>query len=145
MNSSHGRCLIPRYEFMVYISWSEFLKKWFTKPLGPSLGVNRMWIKRNDRAPKNNRDEFIFWIYARRSRFWERKKEKKGVTRGIEGISISTMVGWERYEEFCRGQCRFVISRRWGSSTPRRMYLRSFHPIFLYRIHFPITDANSLC
>jgi hypothetical protein len=40
------------------------------------------------------------------------KERKKGVTRGNEGISISTMVGWERYEEFCRGQCRFVISRR---------------------------------
>jgi hypothetical protein len=24
-----------------------------TKPLGPSLGANRMWTKRNDHAPKN--------------------------------------------------------------------------------------------
>ena len=26
---------------MVYISWSKFLKNWFTKPLGPSLGVTK--------------------------------------------------------------------------------------------------------
>jgi hypothetical protein len=25
----------PRYEFMVYISWSKFLKNWFTKAIGP--------------------------------------------------------------------------------------------------------------
>ena len=35
MNSSHGRCLIMRYEFMVYISWFEFLKKMIYKAVGP--------------------------------------------------------------------------------------------------------------
>ena len=35
MNLSHRRCFIPQYEFMVYISWSEFLRNWFTKSLGP--------------------------------------------------------------------------------------------------------------
>jgi hypothetical protein len=59
MNSSHGRCIIPRYEFMVYISWSEFLKNWFTKPLGSSLGVNRMWTKRNGHAARNGCAHFF--------------------------------------------------------------------------------------
>ena len=58
MNSSHGRFLTPRYKFMVYTSRSEFLKKWFTKPLGPSLGVNRMWTKRNDHAARSG------WAYS---------------------------------------------------------------------------------
>ena len=40
------------------ISWSNFhglisLKKKSTKLLGPSLGVTRMWTKKNDHAPKN--------------------------------------------------------------------------------------------
>ena len=33
-------------------SWSDFLKKLVLKALGPSLGVNRMWTKKNDHAPK---------------------------------------------------------------------------------------------
>ena len=37
------------------------LKNQFTKPLGPSLGVNQMWNKRNDHAPKVN--VLIFLIY----------------------------------------------------------------------------------
>jgi hypothetical protein len=45
---------------MVYISWSEFLKKIFTKPLGPSLGVNRMWTKRNDHAARSGCDDFFY-------------------------------------------------------------------------------------
>ena len=32
-------------------SMVQFLKNQFTEPLGPSLGVNQMWTKRNDRAP----------------------------------------------------------------------------------------------
>ena len=32
----------------------RFLIKYkFTKPLGPSVGVNQIWTKRNDHAPKN--------------------------------------------------------------------------------------------
>ena len=33
--------------------WSNFLENQFTKPLGPSLGADRMWTKRNGHAPKN--------------------------------------------------------------------------------------------
>ena len=42
-------------------SWSDFmvwiLKNPFTKPLGPSLGVNQMWTKRNDHAPKSKKGQ----------------------------------------------------------------------------------------
>jgi hypothetical protein len=38
--------------------WSNFLKIQFPKPLAPSLGVNQMWTKRNDHAPKNKCDDF---------------------------------------------------------------------------------------
>jgi hypothetical protein len=67
MNSSHGRCLIPRYEFMVYISCSEFLKNWFTKPLGPSLGVNRMWTKRLGMTMRQEVDADFFNISPKRA------------------------------------------------------------------------------
>ena len=35
-------------------SWYVFLKKNYIKSLGSSLGVNWMWTKRNDHAPKSN-------------------------------------------------------------------------------------------
>jgi hypothetical protein len=40
---------------MIQLFWTHFLKKknQFTKPLGPSLGVNRIWTKRNDHASKS--------------------------------------------------------------------------------------------
>ena len=39
---------------MVQLPWSDFFKKkiQFTKYLGLSLGVNRMWAQRNDHASK---------------------------------------------------------------------------------------------
>ena len=43
----------PWSGFMVQLPSFDFLKNQFTKLLGPSLGVNRMGIKRNDHAPKN--------------------------------------------------------------------------------------------
>jgi len=42
-----------------FFPWSDFLKHQFTKPLGPSLGVNQMWTKRNDHAPKNKCVDFF--------------------------------------------------------------------------------------
>ena len=52
MKSDHRRWHFP----MVQLPWSDFLKKkhqqQFTKRLGPSLGANWMWTKRNDRASK---------------------------------------------------------------------------------------------
>ena len=39
--------------------WSNFLKKQFTKPLFSLLGVNRMWTKRNDHAPKTSCAGFL--------------------------------------------------------------------------------------
>ena len=44
---------------MVQLSWSNFLKNQFTKPLGPSLGLSRMWTKRNDHAPKSECVDFF--------------------------------------------------------------------------------------
>ena len=45
---------------MVQHPWSDFLRNQFIKPLCPSLGVNHMWFKRNDHAPKVN--VFIFFL-----------------------------------------------------------------------------------
>ena len=39
-------------------SWSDLSKNQFTKSLGLSLGVNWMWTKRNDHAPKIERVVF---------------------------------------------------------------------------------------
>ena len=43
----------PWSDFIVELPWSDFLKHQIAKFLGPSLGVSRMWIKRNDHAPKS--------------------------------------------------------------------------------------------
>jgi hypothetical protein len=50
MKSDHGRWSI----FMV-----QFLRKLAYKAFGPSLGVSRMWTKRNDHAPKRERVDFF--------------------------------------------------------------------------------------
>ena len=52
-------------------SMLRFLQKislQLTKPLGPSLGVNRMWTKRNDYAPKNECADCL--IYVQKRQFW---------------------------------------------------------------------------
>ena len=52
-------------------SWSNFndpnsVKSQFTKSLGPSLGVNCMWTKRNDHAPKSECVDFFLNICSKR-------------------------------------------------------------------------------
>ena len=54
--------------------WSNFLKKSILKALSPSLGVNRMWTKKNDHAPKSECADFIL-IYAQKGHFWKEKKK----------------------------------------------------------------------
>ena len=52
---------------MVQLPWSDFLTNQVTKPLGPSLGVNRMWTQRNDMHEKVN--VVIFLIYTQKRKF----------------------------------------------------------------------------
>jgi hypothetical protein len=53
--------------------WSKFmvrlLKKIVLKALGSSLGVNQLWTKKNDHAPKNDCGDFYFFIYAQKGHF----------------------------------------------------------------------------
>ena len=42
------------------------LKNQLRKPLGPLLGVNQMWTKRNDHAPKSGRAD-LFIMYPKRA------------------------------------------------------------------------------
>jgi hypothetical protein len=49
----------------------RLLKKIVLKGLGPSLGVNQMWTKKNDHAPKNEGADFI--IHAQKGHFWKNK------------------------------------------------------------------------
>ena len=44
---------------MVQLPWSDLWRNQIMKPLGPSLGVNRMWIKRNDLAPLSECADFF--------------------------------------------------------------------------------------
>ena len=53
---------------MVQLPWSHFLKNQFTKLLGPSLGVNQTWTKRNDHAPKSECIR-LFLIYVQKGQF----------------------------------------------------------------------------
>jgi hypothetical protein len=41
------------------LPWSNSLKTQFTKALGPSLGVNQMWTKRNGHAPRSECVDFL--------------------------------------------------------------------------------------
>ena len=44
-------------------SWSDFpTEKLVLRALGPSLGVNRMWTKKNDHAPKSERADFLIHV-----------------------------------------------------------------------------------
>ena len=40
-------------------SWSDFFTKNSIESLGPSLGVNRMWAKKNDHVPKSECANFF--------------------------------------------------------------------------------------
>ena len=55
MKSDHGR----QHFSMVQLPLYDFWKKQFTKPLGPSLGVNQMWTKRKNHAPKSECADFF--------------------------------------------------------------------------------------
>ena len=58
---------------MVQLPWSHFLKNQFTKLLGPSLGVNQTWTKRNDHAPKSECIR-LFLIYVQKGQFWKKNQ-----------------------------------------------------------------------
>ena len=70
MKSDHGRWPCP----MVQLRWFGFLRNQFMRPLGPSLGVNPMWTKRNDHAPKSECAD-LFFIYAQKINFEEEEEE----------------------------------------------------------------------
>ena len=44
----------------------QFLFKKITQPLGPPLGIKRMWTKRNDNAPKKMN---LFWYMSKKGSF----------------------------------------------------------------------------
>ena len=49
----------PWSDLMVQLAWFNILKKLIYKAFGPSLGVDRMWTKKNDHAPKSECVEFF--------------------------------------------------------------------------------------
>ena len=58
------------------IPWSNLIVQ-LPKPLGPSLGVNQMWIKRNDMHPKMSMLIYFWGVYAQKGQFWIFFKQKK--------------------------------------------------------------------
>ena len=58
MKSNHGRWLFSVVRLHGPISVVRFFRNQFTKPLGPSLGVNQMWTMRSDHAPKKECAQF---------------------------------------------------------------------------------------
>jgi hypothetical protein len=46
-------------------------KKLILRALGPSLGVNQMWTKKSDHAPKSEGANFL--IHAQKGQFWKKK------------------------------------------------------------------------
>ena len=59
-------------EFMVRISWSDFIKKIILRVFNPSLGVNRMGTKKNEHALKSEFVDLII-IHARKGQFRKKK------------------------------------------------------------------------
>jgi hypothetical protein len=59
--------LFPWSNLMFQLPWSNFSKKQFTKPLGPSQGVNPMCTKKNDHAPKSECVDFSNKLLKKRS------------------------------------------------------------------------------
>ena len=58
------------YDLMVQLPWSDFLTTQFIKPLGLLVGVNIMWTKSNDHAPKSGCAEFLL-TYVQKGQFWK--------------------------------------------------------------------------
>ena len=59
---------------MVQIPLSDFLKHLFTKYVGPPLGVNQMWTKRNDHASKSEFVDFFNFNTCQKDQFWRKEK-----------------------------------------------------------------------
>jgi hypothetical protein len=59
--------IFPWSDLMAQLSWFKSLNNQFTKPLSPSLGVNRMWTKRSDHAPKSECADFIQYMVKKGS------------------------------------------------------------------------------
>ena len=67
--------LCPKSDSMGQLLWSGFLKYQFTKSLGPSVIVNRMWTERNEHAPK--RECYDLFNICPKEKFWKEKKKKE--------------------------------------------------------------------
>jgi hypothetical protein len=85
--------------------WSNSLKKQFTKPLFPSLGVNRMWTKRNDHAPKSSCVDLF--IICPKMRF--RKKIKFNHSLAFSCLQFSKLIFFIIPIFFCHGPLNFFI------------------------------------
>ena len=105
--------LFLRFDLMVQLPWSDLLENQFIKPLGPSLGVNQMWIKRNEHAPKNGRAEFFLNICPKRAVF-----KKKSLTILLSCLLLSCLHLLYPEKDF---RSRFIIA------------------IFLCHVHLPFS------
>ena len=83
--------LFPWSSLMVNILCSDFLKNQFTKPLGLSLGVNRMWSKKNDHAPKSECVDYLK-IYAQKGHFWRKKNSSSTILLSSLGLHLSSFL-----------------------------------------------------
>ena len=68
MKSDHGRGFFSMVRVHAPTFMVRLLKKSVLKALGPSLGVNRMWTKKNDHASKSECADF-FLIRAQKGQF----------------------------------------------------------------------------
>ena len=63
--------LLSRTMEDVLFQWSEFmvqlLNRLVLKVLGPSLGVNQIWTKKNDHAAKNECAGFFLYMFKKGS------------------------------------------------------------------------------
>ena len=113
--------LLPWSDLMFHLPWSNSLKKSIYKPLGPSLGVNRMWTKRNhDHAPKNECVDF-FDIYAQKG--WIRGKQSLTIFLSSLVLIFSSMnkISLQNYYEkfICHVPMSFYTRAFFASPTTK--------------------------
>jgi hypothetical protein len=72
MKSDHGRWPLSMVRVYGLTFVVRLHKKLVLRALGPSLGVNRMWTKKSDHAPKSEGVDFL--IHAQKGQFWKKNQ-----------------------------------------------------------------------
>ena len=89
MKSEHGGWPLLMVRFHGSTSMVRLLEKSVLKALGPSLGVNRMWTKKNDLAPKS---ECVVFFNTCSKRVFLKKNSSLTILLFSFGLHLSSLL-----------------------------------------------------